>query len=152
MKSPTLEEWSRMKERRTRAAPSPQQASEGAPSLPEDLFLPDDYVGPATAPEGAERRVERRQFVRFDKTWAEKLLPLMNPMARLALVLLAKADFERHIKATSKTAKAGLLTLKQQRELLLQMERLELISIERRGRGRAQIVTPLRLGGRPDRR
>jgi hypothetical protein len=95
---------------------------------------------------------KRRQFRRFDETWVEKLLPLLNPIGRLALVLLAEADFHRHIKVTSEVAKEARLTLKQQRGLLLQMEQLGLISIERRGRGRAQIATPLRLGGRPGRR
>jgi hypothetical protein len=98
------------------------------------------------------RTAKRRQFRRFDETCAEKLLPRLNPIGRLALVLLAEADFHRHIKATTEVAKAARLTLKQQRALLAELERLGLISIKRRGSGRAYIVTPLRLAGRPGRK
>jgi hypothetical protein len=152
VKQPTRAEWNRLKEQRGRVAPDPQQASESAGALPDDLFLPDDYVDPAATTEDAERPHKRRQFRRFDETWAEKLLPLMNPLGRLALVLLAEADFHQHIKATSETARAAGLTLKQQSTALARLERLGLASVERRGRGRPQIATPLRLAGRPRRR
>jgi hypothetical protein len=124
----------------------------------DDVLLTDEDIAAELArakeePQQPSPRTRKsRQFRRFDETWAEKLLSLLNPIGRLALVLLAEADFHRHIKATSETAKAAGLSLKHQREALAKLERLGLISVERRGSGRAYIVTPLRLGGRPGRK
>jgi hypothetical protein len=152
MRRPTQAEWNRLKKQYARGPQEAQQSSRAALSgLPDDLFLPDDY-GTLSATEGSEKLPKRRQFRRFDETWAEKLLPLLNPIGRLALVLLAEADFHRHIKATSAISEAAKMALKEQRAILAKFELLGLISIEHRGRGRSQIVTPLRLGGRPYRK
>jgi hypothetical protein len=106
--------------------------------------------------EEATQRVynRRREFRRLDETWANLLLtdPDTPPWARLAIVLLAEADFHQHIKVTAKIATAAHLTRNQKRRALKHLERQGFISVEWRGRGRALIATPLQLSGRPRRR
>jgi len=66
--------------------------------LPDDLFEPDADYGTAVAEHAAKKAApaetgKRRQFRRFDETWAETLLAADPPVSaavwRLALVLLA---------------------------------------------------------------
>jgi hypothetical protein len=130
----------------------------GAPSIFEDLEalrIPPDDEGLDEVPQSAHR-TKRRQFRRFDETWAETLLTADPPVSvavwRLALVLLAAADFERHIKITVAITKTAQLTRFNKREVLERLEQLGLVRVEWRGRGRVPIATPLHLGGRPSRR
>ena len=156
MKQPTREEWIQRKAQRVQGPPGPRQSPETAPGLPEDLFLPDDYAEPAAAPEGSKRPIKRRQFRRFDETWAEILLAADPPASaavwRLALVLLAEADFHREILIADDISVAARLVRCRKRETLERMEQLGLIGVEWRGRGRAARVVPRRLDGRPSRK
>jgi hypothetical protein len=155
MKQSTQAEWIRLKARRGKAAESPQQDLGIASPLPEDLFLSDTaYVEQVFTPAEPERSRKRRQFRRLDEAWAEKLLadPRVPPMVRLVIVLLAEADFHRHIKITTTLAKEAGLTRHQKRAALKYLERQGYIAVAWRGSGRAPIATPLHLGGRPNRR
>jgi hypothetical protein len=71
---------------------------------------------------------------------------------RLALVLIAKADFDRCILIGTEIAAEASLTRNEKPQALRQLEELGLITVEWRGRGRAPIAAPLHLGGRPGRR
>ncbi|MGA8761238.1 MAG: hypothetical protein WB611_33870, partial [Stellaceae bacterium] len=106
--------------------------------------------------ESLERPTNKRQFRRFDETWAEVLLAADPPVSaavwRLALVLLAEADFHREILIADDVSAAARLGRSRKRETLERMEQLRLIKVEWRGQGRAARVVPYRLGGRPSRK
>jgi hypothetical protein len=95
----------------------------------------------------------RRKFRQLDESWVTRLLsdPHTPPWIRLAIVVLAEADFHRRIKITSAIEKAARLTRRQKRGALEHLERSGLISVEWRGRGRVPIATPLHLRRRPER-
>jgi hypothetical protein len=147
MRNPTQAAWNLPKERR-------KERHRSLIELPDDLFLADDDDGSVEPPPARISR--RRQFRRYDETWAAQMLasePLVSRGALLlALVLLAEADFHERIKVTAEITKAARLTRFRKRAALQDLERLGLIKVEWRGNGRAPIVTPLNLGGRPGRR
>jgi hypothetical protein len=157
MKRPTQTEWNDLKEQRKRASQGSHQA---ASKLPDDLFLDPNNIAPEVAPEHAQgpskKLAKSRKFRRFDETWAGPLLaadpPVNAAVWQLALVLLAQADFQRQIKITSTIAKEARLTHRTKRPAIEDLERLGLIQVEWRGRGRSPIATPLHLSGRPRRR
>lgn len=107
---------------------------------------PDDEDGPEEALQPPHKR---RRFRRFDEIWAERLLtadPLPSREALLlALVLVTEADFKRHITVATAITKAARLTRFNKRAALGDLERLGLVRVEWRGRGKAPIVTPLLL-------
>jgi hypothetical protein len=100
--------------------------------------------------------IKRRQFTRYDEAWRATILAggrsVRPPTHRLVAVLLAEADFRRQIKIGAAISAAASLTSHEKRRALEQLEKLGLITVEWRGRGRIPIATPLRLGGRPVRK
>jgi hypothetical protein len=151
MRRPTQVEWNRLKEQYGRG---PQKTQQSAAALPEDLFLPDDYGVQPAARADSEKPPKRRRFRRLDEPWAERLLADTRtpPWIRLAIVLLAEADFHRRIKVSASVEKDARLTRRQKRPALEYLEQLGFIAAEWRGRGRAPIATPLHLTGRPGRK
>jgi hypothetical protein len=120
----------------------------------EALRIPPDDEDLEEIPQAAVAK--RRQFARYDETWRARILaadPLPSREALLlALVLVAEADFRRQIPISTTITKAARLTRFQKLAALEHLERLGLIAVEWRGRGRVPIVTPLHLGGRPGQR
>jgi hypothetical protein len=108
----------------------------------------------AAAAEPVDAAAKRRQFRRLDETWAERLLsgPHTPPWIRLAIVLMAEADFHRRIRITRVIEKEARISRNQKRGALEHLERQGFISVEWRGQGRAPVATPLRLTGRPERK
>jgi hypothetical protein len=153
MNRPTQAEWNRLKEQRTQAEPSPQ---EPLAALPDDLFLPDDYRASTAPSEDAGSPAKRRVYVRYDETWGGPIgvagRSVTAATHRLVRVLLAKADFDRSILVGTQIEIAASVTRNEKRQALLQLEKLGLLAVEWRGRGRAPIATPLHLGGRPRRK
>jgi hypothetical protein len=68
------------------------------------------------------------------------------------LVLVSEADFNRHITISGTVTKAARLTRFNKRKAIDDLERLGLVRVERRSKGRAPIVTPLHLSNRPYRK
>lgn len=99
---------------------------------------------------------KRRQFARYDETWRAPVLAAGKSVRaathRLIAVLIAKADFDKRILIGKEIEAEAGLSPYEKRQALQHSEKLGLIAIERRGSGRAPIVTPLCLGGRPGRR
>ena len=77
--------------------------------------------------------------------------PVSAAVCRLALVLLAEADFHREILIADDISVAARLVRSHKRETLERVEQLGLIEVEWRGRGRASRAVPRRLGSRPGR-
>jgi hypothetical protein len=114
----------------------------------EALRIPPDDGEERVQPEEAlQPSRERRKFRQLDEAWAERLLgdPYTPPHIRLLIVLLAEADFHGRIKVNDAIAKAAGLSRWQVYRALEHIKRQGYISIERRGRGKAPIVTPLHL-------
>jgi hypothetical protein len=101
----------------------------------------------AAAPNPAEHDAKPRKFRLLDEAWAERLLadPSTPPHVRLLIVLLAEADFHRHIKITDVIRKIAGLSRWQMYRALERVQRQGYVSVERPGRGKAPIVTPLHL-------
>jgi hypothetical protein len=94
----------------------------------------DEIASPEPAPPfgiASTHGSKGRQFRRFDETWAERLLaadpPVSRAVWRIALVLLAEADFNRKIKVSDEITKTARLTQRQKRAAL---ERLEAAGID----------------------
>jgi hypothetical protein len=173
MRQPTRREWNAIKERRQSAARQRFQDGPVTAGVPDGLYVdpakvavpptgapvkpsPTARATPEHAQEAAEHGDKGRQFARYDETWRAAILAAgrsVRPAThRLVAVLLAEADFRRQIKASAAISTAASLTPNEKRQALEQLEKLGLIAVEWRGRGRVPIATPLHLSGRPVRK
>lgn len=154
MRTPTREEWNRQKAERQEAAQKPGGGATEKEKLPGDLFLPDDYVPPKPAPKALKSAPNpgERQFVKFDEAWRERLIsadpPVSEMVWRLAVTLLAEADFHRVIVINEDFTAAARLSDRRKRGALERLEQLGLARVEWYGRGKEPRVTPLHLARR----
>jgi hypothetical protein len=142
MKTPTQEEWVRCKAQRSEAAQQPQGASQAASKLPDDLFLPDDYVAPKASSAAPKAKWRPKRLQPLSEAYARARLRWLHEShtpspfsyhARLFLHLLYKShDGQKEVRVTNEVAAEIGMPEWVKRRSLAYLIRIGWVRVERR--------------------